>query len=542
MDNSTNETNLRLENLNPELSKELQIYHALCITIAVAAFLANFPLCVIHACCKKVQKTCNIFLVSHYISNTIQSLTAVIYFGWPNIGDILLCILNISFSSSVLCVPVISLITLCKTIWAAHYTAFSSGNLPFLLLAILLLVALGVAVPPFLGWGSPILHEHPSSVSLSMSYCVFIGVVLTVVPLVILCFSNYKLFKRVRGYEQQVRRESLPQVKANFDSRKRDGEAKWIMLLQIAAFVTCLVSITVENILASVIPRIIPDAVKYSFNCLAQAYCLFSPLLHGFTNREIRRAFKCCCRQKSFELHGRRMERAARKKQISEGRCRETNHRAFIVPREEKACDEIVRYQEPYCADRGRLVRFTGVSVLSVDFSVPDDVDEPRARKPATRGKRPITTEFAPIRRHSTIRKHDDAPRRQAKDDDAQVRFDVQYIDKQRKKYIATPSIKRMRHIKRCMSDISLDDFQTSLASITGSEFESQQHQAPHFTNYSDPMRSAGFRQVLTGKGRRPRTSSLHRDKKFKPNTKAFMQRRCSFEADYFLRTRRKQF
>ena len=541
MDNATNETNLGLENFLPGLTKERQIYHAFCITIAVTAFLANFSLCVIHACCKKAQKTCNIFLVSHYIANTVQSLTSIVYFGWPNIGDILLCVLNISFSTSVLCVPVISLVTLCKTIWATQYTAFSSGNLPFLPLVIVLLVALGVAAPPFLGWGSPILHEDPSSASSPISYSVSIGIILSVVPLVIICFSNYKLFKRVRGYEQQARRESLPQVKAHFDTRKRDGEAKWFMLLQIAAFVTCLVPVTMESILASVIPRIIPDVVKYSFNCPAQAYCLFSPLLRGFTNREIRQAFKCCCRQKSFELQGQRMERAARKEQIGVGRYRETNNRAFIVPREEQSCDEIIRSQEPYCADRGRLVRFTGVSVLSVDFSVPDEVDKPRARKPATRGKRAITTEFAPIRRHSTLRERDDTPRRQAKDE-TQVRFDVQDIDKQRKKYIATPSIKRMRHIKRYMSDIALDDFQTSLASNTGSEFELQQHQAPHFTNYSDPMRSAGFRQVLTGKGKRHRTSSLHRDEKFKPKTKAFTQRRCSFEADYFIWTRRKQF
>ena len=532
MKTSTNQTNLALENLKLG-RKDLQIYHAFCITIAVTAFLANSLLCFVHTCCKRVQKTCNVILITHYIANTVQTLATMVYFAWPSSGDTLLCVLNISFSLSVLCVPVISLITLYKTLWVSRYTAFFSGNLPFLLLALLLFVAVGVALPPFLGWGSPLLFlEYPARVSLS--YSVLTGIVLSVVPLGIICLSNYKLFKRVRSYEQRSRRQSDPQGKVQFETRKKEGEAKWIMFLQVAAFVIFLMPISVENVLASSLPGSIPEIVKYSFNCLAQVYCLFSSLLLGLTNREVRQACKCCSFQKTLVLQGQRLKRTTRRVQMGEGRYRGTNNRLFVIPRVEQSCDELTGAQELFCTNRERLVRFTGVSVLSTNFSVGDG--NARQQKPVTREKRPITTEVSPMRRHSTKREYDDAPRRRPKGV-AKVRFDEDYSNEQRKKYIATPSIKRMRQIKRCMSDISLDDLQSSLASMTDSEFESQQHMAPHFTNYSDPMRSAGFRQVLAGKGKRPRASSLHRHEKYKPNTKDFMERRCSTEADYAIRT-----
>lgn len=537
MNNSANQTYLQLENLKPG-RKDLQIYHAVYITVAVTAFIANFSLCLIHACCKRMQRTCIIFLVTHCIANTVQTLTTIVGLAWQSsLGNTLLCVLNISLSCSVLCIPMISLITLSKTLWVTRYTAFFSGNLPFLLLTVLLFISVGVAVPPFLGWGTPMLFfEHPAGVS--TSYSVFIGILLIVVPLVIICLTNYKLFERVRNYEQRSRRHSTElQGRVQFDSRRREGEAKWIMLLQVVAFVICLIPITIGNILASFSPQIIPEDVTYSFNCLAQAYCLISPLLHGFTNREVRQAFKCCCYQKTFVLQGPRMKSATRRMQMGEGRYRPgTGNRVFVVPQAcaEQSCDDLAGAQELYCGEaaRERAVRFTGVSVLPLNFSGLDD-DSSRPQKPVTREKRPITTEVSPIRRHSTKRENDYAPRRQA-EDSTKVRFDDEYTDKQRKKYIATPSIKRMRRIKRCMS---LDDLETSIASLNGSEFDSQQHMAPHFTNFSDPMRSAGFRQVLTGKGKRPRASSLHRDEKYKPNTKAFMERRCSTEADYSMRS-----
>ena len=538
MNLSTNQTNLVLENWKTG-RKDLQTYHVFYITFAVAAFKANFSLCLIHACSKRVQRTCNIFLVTHYVANTVQTLTAMMYFAWPSIGNTLVCILNISFSSSVLCVPSISLITLSKTLWVTRFTAFISGKLPFLLLTLLLLLAVGVAIPPYLGWGSPVLFfENPASVSIL--YSVFVGIILSVVPLVIICVSNYKLFKRVQSYEQRSRRESEPQFhpagRAQFDTRRREGEAKWIMLLQIVLFIICLVPLTMENILASSVPRIIPEAWKYSFNFLAQTYCLFSPLLYGFSNREVRQACKCGCNQKTFVLQGTRLERRQRRVQIGEGHYRSgTNDRHFVVTRiVEQSCDELSGALELNCAGRERLVHFTGVSVLSADNWVGDN-DTLRAQKPVIREKRPITAEVSPLRRHCT-RKQDGPPRRHPKDE-SKVRFESECTDKQRKKYIATPSIKRMRQIKRCLSDISLDDLQSSFASVTGSEFESQQHVAPHFTNYSDPMRSAGFRQVLTGKGKRPRICSLHRAEKYKPKSKAFMERRCSIEADYAIRT-----
>ena len=60
----------------------------------------------------------------------------------------------------------------------------------------------------------------------------------------------------------------------------------------------------------------------------------------------------------------------------------------------------------------------------------------------------------------------------------------------------------------------------------------------PHYTNYSDPMRSAGFRQVLTKRGKTKRACSLYRDRKHRPKTKNFMERRCSIEADYAIKNK----
>lgn len=515
------------------------MFCAISVTIAITAFLVNSVLCVISGCCKNVRKKNNIFLVSHYIANILQSFTTTLYFVLPSTFGALLCVVNIFFSFSVLCVPVIALVTLVKTLWVTQRTALCSGILRFSLLAALFVVALGMAVPPFLGWGSPILHGIPSAIS--MSYSIFIAVTLSAAPLVIICLSNYKLFKRVRSYERRSRRQTEAQGKVPFDSRNREGEAKWIMLLQTVAFFVCLIPITVQNILSCVNPQIIPEVVKHLFSYLAQAYSLVSPLLHGLTRREVRHALrKCCCRQKKIVIQGSRLEGAARGKQMFEGRYRERSNRPFVVPVAGQSCEQLSGAREVYCADRKRLVRFTGVSVLSVNFSVGTEDDNTQPQTPATREKRPITTEVSPIRRHSTKRERGNPPPREAAEDAIKVRFDEEYTtNKQRKKYIATPSIKRMRRIKRCMSVISLDDFQSSLASVNGSEFESQQYLVPHFTSYSDPMRSGGFRQVLTGKGRRTRTSSLHRWEKYNPSTKAFVERRCSFEADCFIRTGR---
>jgi len=95
---------------------------------------------------------------------------------------------------------------------------------------------------------------------------------------------------------------------------------------------------------------------------------------------------------------------------------------------------------------------------------------------------------------------------------------------------------KRMRQIKNSMSNMSEIDLQSSVASLSGYEFETQKHKAPHFTSYSNPMRSTGFRQVLTGKGKRTRTYSLDRSEKYKPTTRAFMEKRFSIDSDKAIR------
>ena len=91
-------------------------------------------------------------------------------------------------------------------------------------------------------------------------------------------------------------------------------------------------------------------------------------------------------------------------------------------------------------------------------------------------------------------------------------------------KYLVTTSVKRMHLTKKSLSNISVSDLQSGIAvSLTGSEFESLQHMAPHFTNYSDPMRSAGFRQVLTRRGKLKRTCSLHRRDKREPKIRGLI-------------------
>ena len=149
--------------------------------------------------------------------------------------------------------------------------AFSNVN-------IIGILALGVAVPPYVGWGSPVLFfEHTENAS--VSYAVSTALILSVIPLVIILTSNYmyRLFKRVRSYEQSSRRESVPQlhrggIALQFDIRRREDEAKWIMILQIVAFFVGLIPIAGGKIVSSFLHRIMPAVVEHIFNCLAQAY------------------------------------------------------------------------------------------------------------------------------------------------------------------------------------------------------------------------------------------------------------------------------
>lgn len=543
MNNSGNQSSILIQITTR--NNNVEIYHVLCIIITVVAFLANSSLCLLYTCFKKVRRTNNIFLITHYIANTLQSLTATVLFAWPSKINALVCVLNVSFSCSVLCIPVISLVTLFKTKWDSRRQVCLSGNLSYVVLAVMLSAGVGVAIPPFLGWGSPILIFEYST-STSISYSLFFGSCLIVVPLIAICFTNYKLFSRVRTYERRARREAESHCsgfghgRVKCEPRRREGEAKWVAILQIVAFFVCLFPITVENVLASFIPQRMPVALKYSVNCIALAYFAMSPILYGLTNREVRQAFKCCCYQKTFVLQERpRKQRKGGK--IGEGCYRiGTKNEAFVIQQVEQSCDELTGGYDLDCAVRERLVRFVGIST---ELSTGVEVDEgPRPQKPAIKEKRPITTEVSPMRRHSTLRKQDEAPKRRRKvDDDTKVHFRDEYTDKERKRYIATPSVKRMRQIKNSMSSMSETDHQSSMASLTGYELESQQHRAPHFTNYSDPMRSAGVRQVLTGKGKMARTCSLHRDDKYKPNIRKFIERRSSTEGDNAIRTGNKK-
>lgn len=538
MNNSANRSSILGEITKPGGKDDLKIYHVFYIGIAVTAFLANCTLCLLHACCKRVRRTNNIFLITHYVANTLQTLTAMVFFSWPSNVNALVCLLNVFFSCSVLCIPVISLVTLFKTQWVNRCPAYLSGNRSYVLVAVILSTGVGVAIPPFLGWGSPILiSEYPTSISIS--YAVFAGCCLSLGPLMIICFTNYKLFSRVRTYERRARRETGPYClgvrRVKCEPRRREGEAKWVTILQIIAFVLCIVPISVENILVSFVPHIMPEALKFLFNCLAQAYCAMSAILYGFTNREVRLAFKCCCYQKTFVIQGQPRKKRNREK-MGEGCYRMgTKDGSFVIQLADPPCDELTGAHD-LDAGRERFVRFTGLSTECSTNVAIDDVSRPQ--KAIVKEKRPITTEVSPIRRHSTLRKQDEASRaRQKIVDSTKVRFEAEYTDKQRKKYIATPSIKRMRQIRNSMSNMSETDLQSNLASLSGYDFESQQHKAPHFTNYSDPMRSAGFRQVLTGKGKRTRTYSLDRSEIYKPTTRAFMEKRFSTESDNAIRT-----
>lgn len=547
MNNSVNRSNILDEITKPGRKYDyLKIYHVFCISIAVTAFLANFTLCLLHACCKRLRRSKNVFLITHYVANTLQTLTAMVLFSWPigSNGNALVCLLNVFFSCSLLCIPVGSLVTLFKTQWVNRCPSYLSGSRrSYAMVVMILLLGVGVAIPPFLGWGTPILTSK-YSLSTSMSYAVFAGCCLSLVPLMIICFTNYKLFSRVRSYERRARKETGPRClgvgRMKFEPRRRDGEAKWVTILQIIAFVLCIVPISVENILASFVPHIIPEALKLSFTCLAQAYCAMAAILYGLTNREVRLAFRCCWYQKTFVIQGQPRKKRTRERKIDEGCYRMgTKDGSFVIQLADQSWDKLTRADDLNYAERERFVRFTGVSMeVSTDAAI-DDVSLPR--KAIIKEKRPITTEFAPIRRHSTLRKQDEEASRTRRKyvDSTKVRFEDEYTDKQRKKYIATPSIKRMRQIKNSLSsmfNMSETDLQSSLASLSGHEFETQQHKAPHFTNYSDPMRSAGFRQVLTGRSKRTRTCSLDRSENYKPITKAFMEKRFSTDSDKAIR------
>ena len=507
MNNSANQSNILNEITKPKEKDDLRIYHVFCISSAVAAFLVNFTLFLLHACRNRIRRSINVFLTTHYVANTLQTLTAMVFFSWPSNVNALICLLNVFFSCSVLCIPVISLVTLFKTQWVNRCPSYLSGSRrSYVLVVIILFIGVGVAVPPFLGWGSPILmSEYPLSVS--PSYAVFAGCCLSLGPLIIICFTNYKLFSRVRTYERRARRETRPHClgvgRMKCEPRRREGDAKWVPILQIIAFVICIVPIVLENILASFVPHMMPEALKFLFTCLAQAYCAMSAILYGLTNREVRQAFKCCCYQKTFVIQGHPRKQRKREK-IGEGCYRVgTKGGPFVIEPADRSRDELTGANDLDYAGRERLVRFTGVSTEFSTNAAIDDVSLPQ--KAIIKKKRPITTEFAPIRRHSTLRKQDaEASRTRRKyGESTKVRFESEYTEKQRKKYIATPSIKRMRQIKNSMSNMTETDLQSSLASLSGYEFETHQHRAPHFTNYSDPMRSAGFRQVLTGKVKR---------------------------------------
>ena len=540
MNNSANQSNILNEITKPKEKDDLRIYHVFCISMAVTAFLVNFTLCLLHACCKRIRRSINVFLTTHYVANTLQTLTAMVFFSWPSNVNALVCLLNVFFSCSVLCIPVISLVTLFKTQWVNRCPPYLSGSRrSFVLVVIILFVGVGVAVPPFLGWGSPILMpEYPLSISLS--YAVFSGCCLSLGPLIIICFTNYKLFSRVRTYERRARRETRPHGlgvgRMKCEPRRREGDAKWVTILQIIAFVICIVPIFVEKILASFVPHIMPEALKFLFTCFAQAYCAMSAILYGLTSREVRLAFKCCCHQKTIVIQGHPRKKRKREK-MGEGCYRMgTKGGPFIIELADQSRDELTGANDLDYAGREKLVRFTGVSTEFSTNAAIDDVSLPQ--KAITKEKRPITTEFAPIRRHSTLRKEDEEASRTRRKygESTKVRFESEHTEKQRKKYIATPSIKRMRQIKNSMSNMTETDLQSSLASLSGYEFETQQHKAPHFTNYSDPMRSAGFRQVLTGKVKRTRTYSLDRSAKYKPITRAFLEKRLSTDSDKAIR------
>ena len=543
MNNSENRSNILGEITKPEEKHDLKIYYVFCISIAATAFLANFTLCLLHTFCKRLRRSKNVFLITHYVANTLQTLTSMLIFSWPSKVNVLVCLLNVFFSCSVLCIPVVSLVTLFKTQWVNRCPSYLSGSRrSYVLVVMILLLGVGVAVPPFLGWGSPILmSEYPSNNSIS--YAVFAGCCLGLGPLMIICFTNYKLFSRVRSYERRARRETGPRClgvgRMKFEPRRREGEAKWVTILQIIAFVLCIVPISVENIFASFVPHIMPEALKFLFTCLAQTYCAMSAILYGLTNREVRLAFKCCCYQKTFVIQGQSHKKRTREK-MGEGCYRMgTKDGSFVIQLADQSRDNSTRVDYLEYAERERVVRFTSVSTEFSTNAAIDDVSLPQ--KAIIKEKRPITTEFAPIRRHSTLRKQDEEASRARRKyvHSTKVRFEAEYTDKQRKKYIATPSIKRMRQIKNSMPSISSmfeTDLQSSLASLSGLEFEIQQHKAPHFTNYSDPLRSAGFRQVLTGRAKRTRTYSLDRSEKYKPVTRAFMEKRFSTDSDKAIR------
>ena len=136
--------------------------------------------------------------------------------------------------------------------------------------------------------------------------------------------------------------------------------------------------------------------------------------------------------------------------------------------------------------------------------------DVSRPQKAVGPKKRPITTEvshFGDILRFENKR-CTESKEKGSRKRYSFLRFETRMHRKTTENYLVTTSVKRMHLTKKSLSNISVSDLQSGIVSLIGSEFESLHHMAPHFTNYSDPLRSAGFTQVLTRRGNEIKRSS----------------------------------
>ena len=441
----------------------VQSYHLSLFAVAMPAFLANLLLCVFHCRCKRLRpRIHNVFAVSHYVANVLQTTSVVASYAKPEFDEYLTFILNLSFCSSVFSLTVTSFVRLSKTLWFSYYTRFFSRNLPYVTLGIVWILSLGLTTPGFWKWGAPLLFlRYP--VHVSLSYALFFWTVTFVLPLIAMCFNNQKLFRRV------VKKRDI-----EFQNPRAAGksEPKWMVSLETALLALCLAPVAVETTVFSVVSQKNVAAFRYIFNCVALAHCLFSPVLHLCTNKELRQKM-ACCHKGSFVLQGRRSKkkRQAGHVQISCGQFRlDRGQEAFFLHEQRDTCNGQVQGEE-----WDRFVRFVGP--LTESSSLGCHGNNP-LQECKTRQHGPMTAEVSPTRRDSTRQAPDEMAKpvpEQQSSESVGVRFDVSYAEKQRKKYIQTPSLQRMRRINREMNLISLMDLQSRL---TNPELENQPHVA----------------------------------------------------------------
>ena len=323
----------------------------------------------------------------------------------------------------------------------------------------------------------------------STFHAMLILLLLDLGPLLVMCVCNYKLFIQIKTFRYGNRASDTHPTKR---TRSRESAAKWTLVNQMAALALCCAPVAVETVILSFFSaeNIVPE-VHFTVTSLALFHSLLAPILHAFSNKEIWR-----------EINPKLVRKEMRSEMIGEqDKINDEDNFDLSIAQEDSL---------PHSED---LSKHTNESNSS------DPEKQPQANN-STKGK----ASFREVQATSSQTECTKI---------AEVHFEATdaKCDKNYRRYIATPSPKRMRNVQRALQSIWSGEITSSVASISSNEFHLQQYLAPHFTNYCDPLRSAGFRQVISGKRKLERCSSLH-GKVTRKVVKKFVESRCSTEGE----------